>query len=220
MIRKRIALDLGNVLFHVNLDLFQDEMSNLGIPPKRAKDFLEIIQFSNDTGESNLELSLKTHFPNIPTYQLGVLKEAWYNVVTPCKETLRVLDELLAGGCEVALLSNIGMDHANYLSEKYDNVFSKCIKHFSCFVGARKPTKLYYQSFLYDNPKFGEFVNYFATDDYGCLAPISLRGLFLDDRLDNVEAARKYMDAKVFDIDNYSSETEAADAMIRMIEDI
>ena len=62
---------------------------------------------------------------------------------------------------QVALLSNVGLEHAIVMEKILDHhhlhsnkFFSKCVKHLSCQVGARKPTKLYYQSFLQQHPEF------------------------------------------------------------------
>ena len=57
---------------------------------------------------------------------------------------------------QVALLSNVGLEHAVQMARvlDIDSFFDKCVKHLSCHVGARKPTKLYYQSFLMQHPEF------------------------------------------------------------------
>lgn len=94
---------------------------------------------------------------------------------------------------EVSLLSNIGFDHADFLRQKCP-VFKKCNQHFSCDVGARKPTKLFYQSFLLE---------------YGWDKDV----LFFDDRPENVKAAESYLAGVQFDIEDYATDEEAAQAV-------
>ena len=57
---------------------------------------------------------------------------------------------------KIALLSNVGLEHAERMAKvlSYEGFFQDAIKHFSCQVGARKPTHLYYQSFLQLHPKW------------------------------------------------------------------
>ena len=75
----------------------------------------------------------------------------------------------------MALLSNIGTEHAALMEHSLNvgTFFSGAIKHFSCFVGARKPTALFYQSFLLEHPEF-----------YSCL--------YIDDLQENLDVGKRF----------------------------
>lgn len=211
-IRKNIALDIGNVLVYVDMDILYTELIVLGYcsSMERAQDICIPMQRYFDIGAFDFD----EYFSCVLQYSsanVKILKEAWYATVRPCKETLYVLTDLLAEGCDVALLSNIGYNHADYLSDICGQQFSSCIKHFSCAVGARKPMKLFYQSFLMDYPHFSDQKIY-KTDIY--------RSLFLDDKLENIDAANLYFDAKIFNINDYSTGHDAAEAMIKIVQNI
>lgn len=213
-IRSRIALDIGNVLFHVDMDIFINELYLLGIPKAHGIAFTEEFQSFLDVGHLNMEQALRLRFPKLSLSQIDRAKEAWFAIVTPCKPTINVVTELIAEGAQVALLSNIGIDHATYISDMCSGQFEHCIKHFSCDVGARKPTKIFYQSFINDYNDFS--IKYPSSSNILKQS----RGLFLDDRLENIEAARKYMDSKIFDIEKYESDHDAAEEMVRIIQSI
>lgn len=216
-VRDRIALDIGNVLVHVDIDIFIDELFLMGIDKFRGLEFLVIMQNFFDNGILDMEKALQLRFPELSKKERDRACEAWLAVVKPCFPTLEVVTELLSEGASVALLSNIGRDHADYLSDMCSGQFDRCIKHFSCDVGARKPTKLFYQSFTMDYPEFSQKKLY----SKGRLTYSKMsRGLFLDDRLENIDAARMYLDAKIFDISKYASEEDAAKDMVRIIQDI
>ena len=121
------------------------------------------------------------------------------------------LNELRAQhGLQVALLSNIGVEHAQMMERKLElgGFFPGAIKHFSCTVGARKPSMVYYQSFLLQNPQFK-----------GCL--------YVDDMVDNLAASKAFgfrtfhMSLQDDGVETKISEIEsiiAADAVIEMTE--
>jgi len=216
-VRDRIAFDIGQVLVHVDMDIFVDELFITGISKERCNEFLEIMQPFFDNGILDMEKALQLRFPELSKREIDRAREAWLAVVKPCFPTLEVLTQLLSEGASVALLSNIGRDHADYLSDMCSGQFDRCIKHFSCDVGARKPTKLFYQSFTMDYPEFAQKKLYST----GRLTYSKMsRGLFLDDRLENIDAARMYLDAKIFDISKHVSEEDAAKEMIQIIRDI
>ena len=222
-LRSRIALDIGNVLVHIDMDIFINELFILGISKDLGHRFTEKNQPLLDNGLFDIESALHFSFPGLNKTQVERAKQAWLAVISPCKPTIEVLTELLSEGVEVALLSNIGADHANLLSDMLSGQFDRCIKHFSCNVGARKPTKLFYQSFIMDYSNFAEnklyYPNSIESKRYCTFTNMS-RGLFLDDRLENIESARPYLDAKIFDITKHISDEDAAKEMIRIIQDI
>ena len=80
-------------------------------------------------------------------------------------------------------------------------VFNKCIQHFSCEVGARKPSKLFFQSFLMEEPHFH-------------------RSIFIDDIDENVEMAKKCgFRAVRFNINDFSDDALAAEKFRQIVMD-
>ncbi len=206
-LNKHIALDIGQVLVHVDNNIFYRELvlqkccSNM----EEADMFLTAVQPSLDNGIYDMQSALYTYFPTLLDYQIDALIEAWLAVVSVCKPTLDILTQVIAEGANVSLLSNIGKDHAEYLSDICGEQFNYCVKHFSYLVGARKPTKLYFQSFLLE--QFN--VPYYKGNI-----------LFLDDKLENIEAAKAHgFNAKIFDIAQYNTAEEAAADMVKLIKE-
>ena len=100
------------------------------------------------------------------------------------------LDDLKGQGEEVAILSNMGHEHATHIRENYPRIFDGCHLHLSCEVGARKPTKLYYQSFMMQYPHFAG-------------AP------FFDDRPENVIAAKEFgLDGRHFELGEFNQNSK------------
>ena len=174
---KYIALDIGNVLCHVSTEPFLEMLSetfNVTIP--EASRFLKRFQQIHDLGYTTMEDELKDHFGVKSPVTIQKLVKGWNDSVFP---NLHILDRLNdmrdRHNLQVALLSNIGVKHAAMMEEKlaHNGFFPGAIKHFSCFVGARKPSMIYYQSFLTQYPQFK-----------GCL--------YVDDLKENLHASTAF----------------------------
>lgn len=189
---KRIAFDIGNVICHVNLDQFFEFLVEREVveSKEQADDFIAGIQYPQDLGLYNIRQGFYRFNPHLPKKTLQDLHDVWLEIVTPSQPMLDVLDEIIDNGYQIALLSNIGYDHAGIVRQKC-KVFQKCHQHFSCEVGARKPTKLYYQSFILQ---------------YGWPKDV----LFLDDRQENIQAANGYLTGLRFDLDDWEKDEQAA----------
>lgn len=193
---KRVAFDIGNVLCHVDLDTFFDWLvtKNVVDSKERADEFICGIQHPQDLGLYNIRQGFYRFNPQLDKKTLQQLHNMWLDAVRPSEVMLGLVEELIEKhGYQVSLLSNIGFDHSGALRQQCP-VFRKCNQHFSCEVGARKPTKLFYQSFI---------IQYGWPQDV----------LFFDDRKENVEAAAGYLTGVQFDIENYDSDEEAAQVM-------
>lgn len=166
------CFDIGNVLCRVNLDAFTAKLVDLGHVKDTTEGtfFLEGIQAPTDIGLYALEEAVLRYF-KLSHEDLMVLKKAWKHAVTPVPAMTNFLHELKDKRHVVALLSNIGFEHAKLLRKIPE--YNMCIQHFSCEVGARKPTKLFFQSFLLENPGY-----------YG--------SYFVDDRIENLDSAAKF----------------------------
>lgn len=196
-----IALDIGNVLCTVSTTPFLENLSetfNVTIP--EATRFLKRFQQIHDLGYTTMEDELKDKFGVKSPVTIKRLVAAWNDSVTPCIPIIDKLNHLREKeNLQVALLSNIGVEHAAMMEEKLNHggFFPGAIKHFSCFVGARKPSMVYYQSFLLEYPHFK-----------GCL--------YVDDLQENLDASLKF-GFKTF---HMSLELPGVDDKIKEIEKI
>ncbi len=197
VIPKRVAFDIGNVLCHVDIDEFFEFLvtQNVADSKKQAFEFMSDIQNPQDLGLYNIKQGFSKFNPQLDKNTIQTLYDAWIDIARPSIVMLDLVEELLnKHGYEVALLSNIGVDHSDILRQKCP-IFNRCNQHFSCEVGARKPTKLFYQSFI---------LQYVWNRDV----------LFFDDRLENIQAANGYLTGVLFDIEKYDTD-EAAAQVIR-----
>jgi len=153
-----VALDVGNVLVHVDFSIFVRELSRqLNITLEEAEYFMNRTHALHDMGLTRMEDELRDHFKiKSPLIMIDLLK-SWDSVIDPnfvIMEKLLVMSE--KHNMQIALLSNVGLEHAVQMKKilRWGGFFDKSVKHLSCYVGARKPTKLYYQSFLSQHPEF------------------------------------------------------------------
>lgn len=172
-----ICLDIGNVLCRVDALPFLENVSetfNVTLP--EASRFLKRFQQLHDLGYTTMEDELKDRFGAKSPVTLGKLVQSWNDSVTPDIHMISRLNYLREEhNLKVALLSNIGIEHVGKLETKlaHGDFFPNVIKHFSCFVGARKPSTIFYQSFLLQYPEFK-----------GCL--------YVDDLQENLDASKAF----------------------------
>lgn len=151
---KYLCLDIGNVLCNVDEAGFLKTLSyKLNVSVFKARRFLKRFQQLHDLGFTTMEDELMDQFDVKSPYILEEIVESWNDCITPHYPMLRTVADL---GMKVALLSNIGVEHAAKLQEKLSHrgLYDGAVKHLSCFVGARKPSSLYFQSFLLQHPEF------------------------------------------------------------------
>lgn len=170
---KYLAVDLGNVIVSVDFKEFLDQLSDsLNISMDDVNYFLNRTQKLHDLGLTNIADELRDHFKIKSKVTIDRLITLWNRTVKTDPTMVKFLCDLinLKNGepTKLALLSNIGLEHAELMPIILTpNVFGNSIKFFSCEVGARKPSYLYYKLFLDMNPEFK-----------GCV--------YLDDRPENV----------------------------------
>jgi FMN phosphatase YigB (HAD superfamily) len=194
--QKKIAFDIGNVLFHFDLTPLLDLLIGKGIVDNtdQAYKFLGgSFQHSQEIGLYDIKQSFYQLNQSLSDNTLQEINDRWLETFTPSLPMIDVVEELIAKKHHVALLSNIGPDHAKFVRDKC-KIFSECIQHFSCEVGARKPTRLYYQSFL---------IQYGWPNN----------SLYFDDREDNIAMGSEFHKGILFDITKFESDEAAAKAM-------
>jgi FMN phosphatase YigB (HAD superfamily) len=187
---KYIAFDIGDVLCHCFEDKFLNAVSEeANISFEEAVRFFKRFWEHHDLGFTTIEDELKDKLNIKSEVKIKKLTDIWMDTLQPNREVFKYLCDLMfvdkslsfntRTDVQVALLSNIGKEHAAALKDKFDKclwngygIFDHCIKHLSFEVGARKPSLIYYQSFLSLHPEFT-----------GCL--------YIDDRDENLITAQK-----------------------------
>lgn len=173
------CFDIGNVLVGVNLDKFTKVLKQYIPEDQDPMFFLETLQALQDVGLMTVRQALRANHNIHDEEKVQILLDAWDAVIEPNDMMLRFLETCRADGIKIALLSNIGSEHAHYLKQKLPQLFEKAVEHLSYQVGARKPQKVYFQSFLTDHPEF-------------------TGAIYADDRPENLKAGKKYS-FKTFD---------------------
>lgn len=159
---KFICFDIGNVLCKVDLSNFTRPAAQLlNTTEDFMMRFLDRVQPLQDVGVTTVEHSLYQMLGN--DYHIAQLLQMWQSTVIIDGDMINFIWKLKnQKNFEIALLSNMGKEHLAYLKYLMPDLFNNCINHISCEVGARKPTKLFFQSFLHDHP---EFENCVYVDD-------------------------------------------------------
>lgn len=169
-----VAFDIGNVLCHFDIMKFVVKLAELAqISEHDAWFFLDHLQKMQDIGVTTVAHGLEYRY-RLSRDDLDTLIDTWNKTLTPNEMMLNFLDNLKSDGVKIALLSNMGPEHISYLRGVCPAMFGKeTIQHISCEVGARKPQKLFFQSFCLDNDDFGGSV-------------------YVDDLEENLKVGKKY----------------------------
>lgn len=209
--KKYVAFDIGNVLVHSTFPEFLKKLSKqLNITVEEAEYFMNRTQKLHDLGCTRMADELRDHFKIRSQVIIEELIQAWKDIIKPDYWVITKLDELIRNeNLQVALVSNIGLEHAEQIvpllthihnpwtNQWYESSFKKAIQHFSCFVGARKPSLLYYQSFLQLYPQF-----------QGCV--------YVDDLHENLNASKQFG----FQTFHFSLETVTEDNWTTKLEEL
>lgn len=158
---KYVCLDIGNVLCHVDFEPIVTGLSRtLNVSQADVMYFLRRVQKLHDLGLTNLSDELRDHFKIRSETIVSDLIAMWNSCIRANADMLNSI-YLLGKSQEIkiAILSNIGFEHKdnlkNILSQYHQElILDNAITHFSCDVGCRKPSLLYYQSFLQQYPEF------------------------------------------------------------------
>lgn len=171
-----VALDVGNVLVHVDFVPFVEALSRqLNITVEDANYFMSRTCRLHDLGLTCMEDELKNHFQIKSQVILKELLGLWNGSIWCNPQMQRKMCEWSSQkNVKIALLSNVGLEHVKVMEQilSLDKI-PNLVRYFSCQVGARKPTSLYYQSFLQLHPEWT-----------GCL--------YLDDLQENLDASVQF----------------------------
>lgn len=167
------AFDIGNVICHFDINKFTSKLSSMtSMNDREAYFFLEYLQKMQDIGVTSVAHGLERRC-DLRGDELRELIDCWNSTVYPDEIMLRFLSNLRSEGVKIAFLSNMGPEHIAHLRTTYPDIFDNAVQHISCEVGARKPTKLFFQSFCLDHDSF-------------------LGSVYVDDIEENLRAGKKY----------------------------
>lgn len=171
------AFDIGNVIVRADFNFFIGELSKqFNMSLEDAKYFMNRSQKLHDLGLTTMKDELRNNL-NVKSEPLANgLVNVWNYCINPELFIVDRIHHLMkTENLQVALLSNIGLEHSKRMPiilNRY-GFFDKCVKYFSCHVGARKPSSLYYQSFLQLHPEWK-----------GCV--------YVDDLQENLDASKPF----------------------------
>jgi|SRR5271166_562089 len=185
---KYLAIDIGNVICRMDFEKFLDQLAiTLSITRNKAFDVLYRIQKLQDLGVLTISEEMALHYKTSDSAVKQAI-ELWNNTMMADPFVVSGLLELMSKGVKVALLSNMGMEHRSIIRHVISPaIYDNSVEFFSCDVGARKPSYLYYKTFLDMYPEFK-----------GCV--------YIDDRPENIEASLKFgFEGCCFDLSSFKS---------------
>lgn len=143
-----LCLDLGNVLFEIDREPFKKSLAPFCKSPQR---FIDDTDALIDTGLLTLEQAIRMYRCLPPHDDASSFLGPWCAALKPNFRMMSWVRGLKLAGIKIAILSNIGIDHAAFVKKTWPELFEGCRLHLSCEVGVRKPSKLYFQSFVQKN---------------------------------------------------------------------
>jgi FMN phosphatase YigB (HAD superfamily) len=174
---KYVALDVGNVLVNADFTPFLKRLSSeLNITMDEALYFMNRSQKLHDLGLTRMADELHDHFKIRSPITIQYLVEEWNAVIQPTDYILDIFNRLQdKHDLQIALLSNVGLEHSERMTYVlgHNGFINNAVKFFSCNVGARKPTMLYYHIFTQLYPNW-----------YGCP--------YIDDLQENLDASVQF----------------------------
>lgn len=193
-----LAIDVGNVICKMNGQPFISELSKIAhISEEAAWKFFRLGTAEHDLGHITTRDQMIRELGVSGEAADYLVRDYWNQILEVDEDVMDMLLNFLTEyerkiswdgrkipwdqyeapkvAPQVAILSNMGHEHFELMKEKLAPLYSfgdRVVKHYSCEVGARKPSKLFYQSFLLDHPHFKG-------------------ALYVDDLPENIEAGIK-----------------------------
>jgi len=188
---KYICLDIGNVICKVDFTNFTNKMvSLLNITPEAAWQFLVDVQPAHDKGNIYIDEALAQNYMATKSTRKELVEE-WNKTVTSDTRMLSWIHTLLEQEVEVALLSNMGWEHAEIIRDIITpKIYDQCRTFLSCEMNVRKPMMEYYELITLFDPQYKGSV-------------------YLDDRPENIEAGIKAgFNGQLFELDKENANLE------------
>lgn len=196
-----LAVDIGNVILNMEFTKFLNELSTtLNISKEDSWSFLERTQQLHDLGYTLIRNELRDHFKIRSEETIERIMAEWNKTLTPNEGVISWLNGLMDRGVKIALLSNMGIEHFRIIKSLLgDKLYDGSIHFFSCEVGSRKPSYVFYHTFLSMHPEYKESV-------------------YLDDNEENTKTGSKFgLNSILFDLFKMSNQ-EAILAKIKEVE--
>lgn len=200
-----IAFDIGNVLCHFDIDDFYDKSVENHSDPIQSRELIknltEELEHLDYIGAVTISNEIRRKFNNIFTEeQIEKIIDTWNKTVSPNEQMMNFISSLKYDNIKIALLSNMGKDHAVYLKNTYPLLFDVDVIHLSYEVGSFKPHKLFFQSFLMNNEEYA-----------GCV--------YLDDKKENIiSAAKMKFNAVHFDLNSLTKNQSKSTLKLKLKE--
>lgn len=134
---KYLAVDLGNVICNVNFDRFTRKLSKtLNLTSEDVNYFLHRTLNLHDLGITRISDELIDHFKIKSPVIIESLVREWNKVIKSDRIMINFLINLLdTSEYKIALLSNIGFDHAALLKNILgEYIYNNSVRFFSCEV--------------------------------------------------------------------------------------
>lgn len=199
---RNLCLDVGNVLGILKFDEFVTTISAVkNITEAEAKTRINLYQGLHDVGLISMKQILIKEF-GIESESLRIqTMNKWMDVLSIDYSIMKRYEQIL-GSNKLALLTNVGHEHAVILQEKimFNEKFISSVKHQSCEVGARKPSKIFYQSFLFLHPEFAGAV-------------------YVDDLVENLKTAEEF-GFNTVNIDLSSMDKKLVESKLKLVESL
>jgi FMN phosphatase YigB (HAD superfamily) len=97
-----------------------------------------------------MELEIRKHY-SVGDNCVDRLLHKWREIIYPNLKMMGLLDDLRTSkNVNLFIFSNMGPEHLFYLRKKHSSMFKDIYQHISCEIGARKPNRLFFQSFMVD----------------------------------------------------------------------
>lgn len=173
---KKLVIDVGNVICKVDPEPFILKLAEIAhISEEEVWKFFRLGMAEHDLGHISLRDQMIRDFRVSEVAADFLIDKFWNAILTVDEEMMNALVGMLREGGQIGILSNMGKEHFCLMREKLAPLFQfsgQVFPHFSCEVGARKPSKIFFQSFLTDHENFRY-----------CL--------YVDDLWENIEGGKK-----------------------------
>lgn len=188
---KSLAFDIGQVICHVDFDRLETlARIKYGVASKDFYQWLDEVSWQIDLGIWDIEQAAKYLCRN--DTDPSKVAEEWFRCLKMSEKMMNTLMNLADMHFDIYLLSNIGMQHRDFLMSENRDFFRSCRGFvYSCDAQVKKPQKAFFEYTVSYHPELRD-------------------ALFFDDRKENCKAAENYMRPIQFNLKDFKDDDEAA----------
>jgi len=175
---KAVCFDLGNVIFLIDFTPFKKTLVHyFGGSMENAQDFIDHTGPLHDLGQINFIEEIKHYFGLKQTISEELKKYLlleWNKTIIIEPKMIKLINELINEKVKIFFVSNVGYEHAEYADKILkQEIKGDYINYFSCQLGSRKPSMLYFKTLLE-------------------MYPETKNALYVDDLDINLEGGKKF----------------------------